>query len=165
MYYSDMQINNIECKIASSDLVEEDRLPKIIRIDTTKLEVGVRLIVKFEDAGWFPGTIEKKLDDQVKYRILFDDGQREDAEIKECPSAEFQITKNTPFSNRVWKTVLNYNRQTSQVIRDHEERKEKILKNVTSLPKDVQQWYWEVVWVKQSGFPWWPAIVVVRVVI
>ena len=84
-----MQIKNIESAIATSDAVEEDRLPKIIQIDTTKLEVGVRLIVKFENAGWFPGTIEKKLDDQVIYCSFFDDGQREDAEIKECPSAEF----------------------------------------------------------------------------
>ena len=136
-----------------------------ITIDTTKLEIGTRLHVKFDDGVWYPGTIEKKVDGQYKYGILYDDGEREEVVIKEMPSHEFMGQKQSLFNIRVWRTVMSMTKHNSAVLREHEASRKKLMHRANDMPGNICKLWWQVVWAQQAGFPAWPSFVVVCLVL
>lgn len=136
-----------------------------VPIDTTKLEIGTRLHVKFDDGVWYPGTIEKKIDGQYKYGILYDDGEREEVVIQEMPSGEFMGQKQSLFNTRVWRTVMSMTTHNSAVLREHEASRKKLMHRANDLPKSIRELWWQVVWAQQAGFPAWPSFVVVGLVL
>lgn len=132
-------------------------------VDTSKLKVGTRLRVKFDDGRWYPGTIEKKIDDECKYRILYDDGETEETVIKQLPSDEFIVSNQSDFNIRVWRTVLSMTEHNSAVVGEHEAARERRRQAAQKLPKNIRDLWWQVVWAQQAGFPAWPSLVVVRI--
>ena len=136
-----------------------------ITIDTTKLEIGTRLSVKFDDGLWYPGTIEKKLDLQCNYGILYDDGEREEVVIEQMPSDEFMIQRQSLFNIRAWRTVMSMTKHNSTVLREHEASRQQRRDSASDLPKNIRDLWWKVVWAQQAGFPAWPSLVVVCLVL
>ena len=128
------------------------------------MEVGIRLNVKYDDNIWYPGTIEKKLDGDCKFCVLYDDGEREDVVIEQVPSDEFRAARQSRFDIRVWRVLLSMTKKTSKALAQHEAARERRRKRASEMPEKIRGLFWQVVWAKQAGFPVaWPALVVVRV--
>ena len=136
-----------------------------VEIDGANLEVGIRLEVKFDDGVWYPGSIEEKLDEHCKFRVFYDDGQREDIVIKRVPSDDVRAVRQSDFNIRVWKTLLSMTGKTSSVVAQHEAAREGRRKRASEMPETVRDLFWQVVWAKQKGFTVaWPSLVVVRTI-